>query len=31
VGQTNTQARHVECAWQRILEETEKLRSEVRG
>jgi aromatic-L-amino-acid/L-tryptophan decarboxylase len=31
VGQTNTQARHVERAWQRILEETEKLRSEVRG
>jgi aromatic-L-amino-acid decarboxylase len=25
VGQTNTQARHVERAWQRILEETAKL------
>jgi len=25
VGQTNTQARHVERAWQRILEETGKL------
>jgi aromatic-L-amino-acid decarboxylase len=25
VGQTNTQARHVERAWQRIQEETEKL------
>ena len=27
VGQTNTQGRHVERAWQRILEETEKLES----
>jgi len=25
VGQTNTQARHVERSWQRILEETAKL------
>ncbi|MGA9529100.1 MAG: pyridoxal-dependent decarboxylase [Terriglobales bacterium] len=28
VGQTNTQARHVERAWRRILEETEKLGDE---
>ncbi len=27
VGQTNTQARHVERAWQRIVEETAKLRN----
>ena len=26
VGQTNTQARHVERAWERILEEAEKLK-----